>query len=133
MRFETKLIRGTLWPTWQFAIHRHLVGTMSIRTAGRERAFELACSGLFREIAQLKHQLEAEGYDINYLNDRGLSRGLALRCMFLSRKRMKRSINLTRGNAAIRHADDVIDDFKILLWPQGRHHRTGSSFPLRKD
>lgn len=45
---------------------------MSIRALCNGRAYDLVRSGSFDHIAQIKHQLNAEGHDINDLNDRGL-------------------------------------------------------------
>ena len=63
-----------------------MVGTMIGKATCMERAFDLLCSGSFFDVAQLKHQLEAEGHDIDHISDRGLSRGLAIRRMYLWRK-----------------------------------------------
>jgi hypothetical protein len=94
---------------------------MNIRAMCSGRAYHLVRSGSFHDIAQIKHQLEAEGYDTNHLNDRGLCRGLALRRMYLSRKRMalaSRGLMSPSGcDAPIRHADDVIAAFRIVRWP----------------
>ena len=62
-----------------------MAGTMIGHTTCFERAFELVCSGSFVDVAQLKHQLEVEGYDVKHLNDCGLARGLAIRRMYLWR------------------------------------------------
>jgi len=107
--------------------------SMNIRAMCMGRAYEFVRSGSFRDVEQLKHRLNAEGYEIYHLNERGLSRGLALHRMYLSRQRITRSIGLTGDNAAIRRADEVIDDFKIVVWPRRHPETTGSCFPLQKD
>lgn len=102
---------------------------MNIRSLSIGRAFDLVRSGSFDHLAQIKHQLNAEGHDINDLNDRGLSRGLALRRMYLSRKRMKGST----GPHAMRHVDEVIGSFKLLRWPPNCLQPDGSLFSVRKE
>lgn len=106
---------------------------MTIAAICMGRAHDLVRSGSFEHVGQLRHQLKAEGHDINDLNDRGLARGLALRRMFLSRRRVPPAIEPTPQRTGIRHAKEVIDDFKIVLWSGGRDLPAGSQWPLRKE
>lgn len=106
---------------------------MNIRAMCIGRAYEFVRSGCFGDVEQLKCRLDAEGYETFHLNDRGLSRGLALHRIYLSRRRGTRSIGLTGDNAAIRRATEVIDDFKIVVWPRRHPETAGSCLSLQKD
>ena len=46
---------------------------MDVRKTCMERAFDLAGSGTFRDVVELKRKLNAEGYEGNQIYGRGLS------------------------------------------------------------